>query len=221
MFNRIIKLAALALFLGAAGFNAYAYDDGDFQIWHTEAQDIGIGKGTKFTMEEEWRFGDDARELFYQHYEWGVVYGFDRRLDLGFNYRQVYDKYKHKFREENRPHVNAIAKLDIWKFRFEDRNRLEYRHFRYKEDSVRYRNKFTLKYPFDFRTIKAAPYLSDEIFVSSDGTGFNRNRFYSGLETGLTKYVKTDIFYLLQSSRVSGSKWRAANVLGMKLKIIF
>ena len=206
--KNIVKLKVLIfLCLGAGNLRAFAYDNGDFQIWHTESQEVGIGKATRLTQEQEWRFGGYASELYYQHYEWGVVWGFDKRLDIGLNYRQIYDKYKHKWREENRPHANATVKLDLWGFKFDDRNRIEYRHFRYKNDFIRYRNKFTLKYPFDFRSIKIAPYTSDEIFISSNATGFNENRFYSGLELGLTKYVKADIYYLLRSSKIAGDKW--------------
>jgi len=221
MLKSAVRLAVLVFCLGMAGFNAYAYDNGDFQMWHTENQDLKIGKDTKFTMEEEWRWGGDASELYYQHYDWGVVYGFDKRLDIGLNYRQVYEKDKKKWKEENRPHVNATVKLDLWKFKFEDRNRLEYRHFRYKDDFIRYRNRVMLKYPFDFKTIKIAPYISDEMFIASNATGFNENRFYSGLEFGLTKYVKADIYYLMRCQRKIGDKWSEMNVLGTKLKIAF
>jgi len=219
VFKNMVKLVVLVLFLAMGSLNAYAYDRGDFQIWHTENQEVGIGKGTKVTQEEEWRFGENASEFYRQHYDWGVVYGFDKRLDIGFNYRQVYEKIKRKWMEENRPHVNATVKLDIWKLKFEDRNRLEYRHFRHKDDFIRYRNKFTLKYPFDFKTIKVAPYTSDEIFVASNGTGFNENRFYAGIEFGLTKYAKCDVYYMLKENKVKDDKWAFANVLGMKMKI--
>ena len=221
MFRGLVKPIFLVLCLTAAGTRAYAYQNGDFQIWHTEGQEAEIGKATKITQEEEWRFGESATEFYYQHYDWGVAYAFDKRLELGLNYRQVYERVKAKWMEENRPHANAIIKLDIWKFRFEDRNRLEYRHFRYKYDFIRYRNRFMLKYPFDFKTIKIAPYLSDEIFIASNSTGLNENRFYSGIEFGLTKYVKADIYYMMRSTRGTGDKWSEANVLGTKLKVSF
>jgi hypothetical protein len=89
------------------------------------------------------------------------------------------------------------------------------------EDIQRYRNSFVLKYPFEFHTIKIAPYTSDEIFVSSDGTGFNQNRFQSGLELELTKYVKADISYMMQQARGKNDKWSEANVLWTKSKVAF
>lgn len=77
-------------------------------------------------------------------------------------------------------------------YRFDDRTRIEYRRFRFKDDLIRYRNKFTLKLPLDVAKIKVSPYSSDEIFIASDSTEFNKNRFSSGLEFELTKYVKME-----------------------------
>lgn len=218
MAKKILFFTALA---ASIAFNAYAYENGDFQIWNTDQQNVAVTRNVKFAMEQEFRFGENASEFYYQHYEWGAVFGFDKMLDIAFCYRLILGKYKHKWREEDRPHVNATLKFDLWKFKFEDRNRLEYRHFRYKDDFVCYRNKFALKLPFDFKKMKVSPYASEEIFIASNATGFNENRFSSGVEFGLTKYVKADIYYMFKSNRVKGDKWNSANVLGAKCKIAF
>jgi len=201
--------------------NAYAYDNGDFQIWNTDYQNVEVTKDVKLAMEQEFRFGENASEFYYQHYEWGAVFGFSKMLDIALCYRLVLDKYKHKWREENQPNVNATFKYDLWKFKLDDRNRIEYRHFRFKEDSVRYRNKFGIKLPLDFMKIKVSPYVTDEIFITSDSTGFNENRLSQGIEFGLTKYVKADIYYMIKSNRIKNDKWNNANVLGTKIKIAF
>jgi hypothetical protein len=52
----------------------------------------------------------------------------------------------------------------------------------------------------------------------NEGT-FNRNRLYSGFGLSLTKNLKGEIYYLLQSTK--GSSWADANVLGTKLKLLF
>ena len=207
--------------LVAMSVNAYAYDNGDFQIWNTDYQDIKVKKDVKLSMEQEFRFGENASEFYYQHYDWGVVFGFAKMLDLALGYRLTLEKFKHKWRTEDQPNVNATLKFDLWKFKIDDRNRIEYRHFRFKEDSVRYRNKFGIKLPLDILKMNVAPYASDEIFISSDSTGFSENRFSSGIEFGLTKYVKADIYYMFKSNRIKDDKWNSANVLGTKIKIAF
>ena len=215
-----IAVILVAIFFLAAG-QVRAYDSGDFQIWNSNGEEVKIYKGVKFAMEQEFRYGNNATELFYQHYDFGFVYGFDKSLDIGLFYRQVFEWNTKKWLESDEPNANATVKLDMWKFKFEDRNRIEYRHFRFAPDQVRYRNRFMLKYPVDFKTMAIAPYTSDEIFVVSNGRGFNQNRFQSGLEIGLTKYVKADISYMLQSLRGKDNKWYVANVLWLKGKIAF
>jgi len=221
MVKNAVRSIILILCLAVVGFNACAYQDGDFQIWNSNGQDVKIGKATKFTLEEEFRYGETATELFYQHYDWGFAWAFDEAFELALGYRLIYERYKRKWLESDEPYTNLTWKQDIWKFKFDDRNRIEYRHFRYAPDHIRYRNKFTLKYPFDFKGMKIAPYTSDEIFVSSNGRGFNQNRFQSGLEIELNKYVKFDVSYMLQSVRGKGDKWYEANVLWLKNKIAF
>lgn len=221
MIKKIAIAAALLMLTTTASSVARAYEDGDFQIWNSNAEEIRIGKDTKLAMEQEFRYGEDATELFYQHYDWGFIFAFDKRLEIQPGYRLVYERVKRKWMESDEPYVNITAKLDIWKFKLEDRNRIEYRHFRFVPDQIRYRNRFLLKYPMEFRKMTVAPYTSDEIFVSSNGTGWNQNRFESGLEFGLTKHARASVSYMLQSIKGKNDKWYEANVLWLRGKISF
>ncbi|MCU0651433.1 MAG: DUF2490 domain-containing protein [Candidatus Omnitrophica bacterium] len=199
----------------------YAYDDGDFQIWHTEAQEMEINQKWKVAANQEFRWGDDASELYYQHYELGLVYALNKNLDLGLNYRQILERdSKKKFRQENMPNIYGTLKWSLFGFKFDDRNRLEYRNFETKNAIWRYRNKFNVKLPWKFTRFEIQPYLADEIFINFNSTGFNRNRFYSGFGISLTKNLKGEIYYLLQSTDSSGT-WIKANVLGSKFKLVF
>jgi len=219
--NNIKKRLLIIISAMAIGIDAYAYDNGDFQIWNTDYQDIKVIKDVRLLMEQEFRFGGDASEFYHQHYEWGAAFGFDKMLDIAFCYRLILSKNKNKWREEDEPSINATLKFDLWKFKIDNRNRIEYRHFRFREDSVRYRNKLGIKFPFDFMKMKVSPYAADEIFIDSDSTGLNENRLFSGIEFGLTKYAKADIYYMLKSNRIKDHKWNNANVLGTKIKIAF
>lgn len=217
--TKFLTWVLFAMVLVAAKF-AYAYDDGDFQVWHTEVQEKEINGVSRIALEEEIRLGDNGGNLFYHHYDLGYSYDVNKHFTLGVNYRQVYEKKNGNFKIENRPHINATVKGDIFGFKCDDRNRLEYRHFAYQEDSWRYRNKFTVKFPWKFTRLGIQPYVSDEIFLNLNGIELNRNRFYAGFGFSLLKNVKSEVFYLLQSSKSSG-KWTDANVLGTKLKLIF
>lgn len=214
-----LKIAFIILLFMITGL-VYAYDDGDFQIWNTEVEELKINKSLKIALEEEFRFGDNANEFYYHHYDAGLVYDLNKYFNLGVGYRHIYEKKKGKFKVENEPYWCAILFWALAGFKFDSRSRLEYRHFDYQKDSWRYRNKFTVKLPWKFTTLEIQPFLSDEIFVDFNGMDLNRNRFYSGLGFILTKNIKGEIYYLLQSSKGSGN-WSDANVLGTKLKVLF
>ena len=214
---RKVVFVVIGLVLAA---KVYAYDDGDFQIWNTESQEFKANQESKITLEEEFRWGDDAGDFYYHHYDAGFVYSLNKYLDLGVNYRQAYEKKKGKFKEENTPHLNATLKYEFYGFKLDDRNRIEYRYFDYQTDTWRYRNKFTIKFPWKLTKFEIQPYLADEIFVESDNGSLNKNRLYFGFGFSLAKKIKGEVYYLLQSSKSSGL-WADANVLGTKLKLVF
>ena len=214
-----LKVAVVTLALITTNL-VYAYDDGDFQIWHTDAQEIKINKEFRLAFEEEFRWGDNANDFYYHHYDAAFIYGVNKYFDVGLGYRQIYEKKKGEFKEENQPNIIAAVKWELLGYKLEDRSRLEYRHYDYQTDFWQYRNKFTMKLPWKFTRIEIQPYLADEIFLNLDGIDLNRNRFYSGLSLVIFKDLKAEIYYLFQVSKSSG-KWTDANVLGTKIKCLF
>jgi hypothetical protein len=199
----------------------YAYDDGDFQVWNTETEELKINSDAKIALEQEFRWGGSAKELYYQHYDLGFFYNLQKYLNVGAGYRHVLSKSRGKFLIENEPYVTATLLWDLGGFKFDDRSRLEYNHFDYKDDTGRYRNKFTVKAPWKFTALEIQPYLSDEIFILfDDSQKLNTNRFSVGLGMTITKNLKGEIYYMLQDTKNFG-KWTDINVLGTKLKLSF
>jgi len=200
----------------------FAYDDEGFQWWSTAGVSYDINKDWKVTFEEEFRLGDDGGHLYYHHSDLGFVYkSLADWIDLGFNYRGVFEKdSKGEWRQENRPHLNITLKGKLFDLDLSDRSRFEYRDRENKKDLWRYRNKFTVKLPLELTKFKLQPYLADEVFINFDEEGYNRNRLYSGASFKLSKNLEGNIFYLWQSSR-SGGDWKDINVLGVGLKYHF
>lgn len=217
MREKILIAIGLILLLSV---NSYAYKDGDFQVWNTETEEFKINKDAKIAFEEEFRWGGSAKEFYYQHYDVGFFYNLQKYLNVGAGYRHVLSKSKGKFLVENEPYITATLLWDVAGFKFDDRSRLEYNHFDYKDDTWRYRNKITAKFPWKFTKFEIQPYLSDEIFILfDDSQRLNTNRFSSGLGISFTRNLKGEIYYMLQSSK--SSKWTDVNVLGTKLKLSF
>lgn len=202
---------------------AYSYDDHDFQVWNTDTQELKINKKLKVALEEEFRWGDNANIFYYHHYDLSAMFTVNKYLSVGGGYRHIYELKNGKFKLENDPFMVATIAVEGYGFSLESRNRMEYRHFDYQDDSWRYRNKFTLKFPWKFTRLEIQPYIADEIFVVfGEGikSDMNQNRLSAGFGVKLTKNIKAELYYMLVSSK-SSDIWKDSNVLGTKIKLNF
>ena len=212
-------LAAGIMILAAV--NAYGYPDGDFQIWHTEGQSVSLKDRTKLAFEEEFRYGNDASEFFYHHYDVGLSYDVNKNLSTKIAYRQIYAGEKGKFKPEFQPNINVTPKYEFYGFKIEDNNRFDLKLFDdNRTDGVEYRNKLLIKAPWKLPPLKIEPYVSNEIFVDLNGVAWRRNRFSAGITFDLVKSLKGDIYYMLEDAKKSG-KWTSANILGLKANLAF
>jgi len=219
MKNKVFLAAALTSVISI--FNCHAFDDGDFQCWNNAVISWKANKDWRITLDEEFRFGDDGNSFYYRHSDLGLTYsGFAEWVDIGINYRHIFEKKSTGWKEENRPHLNATLKWKLCDFSFSNRARFEYRNREDAEEYWRYRNKFAIKLPFKLTKFEIQPYIADEIFYDFDQERLNRNRFYGGLNFKLAKNLKAEIYYLWQSSE-KNDKWNDLYILGTKLKIYF
>ena len=208
---------------GIPGESCCAFDDGDFQYWSAAGGSFEINPDWGCSFEEEFRFGDDAGELYYHHSDLGFIYkGFADWLDLGINYRQVFERTdsEGEWKQENRPHLNVTLKGQLFGLNVSDRSRFEYRDREDKNDLWRYRNKVTIKLPLELTALKLKPYLADEVFVPLDDDNIAKNRVYAGVSFQMLENMTGEVFYVWQSSRAPGD-WNDINVLGTRLKFRF
>lgn len=220
-----ISFMLIGLVIMLAG-RVYAYDNHDFQIWNTDSEELKINKKAKIVLEQEFRWGNNASEFFYQHYDLGFFYDVTKWLNVGGGYRQIYELYRNKnytkWNTDNDPYLTMTFSGDVKGFKLVNRSRMEFNDYEYKTDFWRYRNKTDLKLPWKFTKFEIQPYVSDEVFLVFGGlpNQFNQNRFSAGLAFNITKNLKGEIYYMLQS--VKGTDvWVDANVLGTKIKLLF
>ncbi|MBL7156972.1 MAG: DUF2490 domain-containing protein [Candidatus Omnitrophica bacterium] len=215
--RKIIGLILAILFFSNYSF---AFDDGDFQYWNAETIAWKASEDWKVSLDEIFRFGDNAGTLYYEHSEIGTTYsGLSSWLDIKMGYRQAFSIKKDRWKYENMPNASVTIKLDMLNLNFTDRNKIEYRNIQDKDDNWRYRNKFTVTLP-KLTSFEIQPYVADEIFVDLSEGEFNRNRLYAGASLKLIKNLKFDLYYLLQTSK-SKKDWINYNIIGTKLKISF
>lgn len=199
---------------------AFAYDSGDWQFWNTENIKGEISERCNVSMEEEFRFGDSMKELYYQHTDIGIGYELVKWFPLSVNYRHIYEKGLEEWKNEKRPYISGTVKWNWKDLKFEDKNRFEYRIKSNKKDTKRYRNKLSIKFPLKWSKFEVQPYVSDEIFVDIPECTLTRNRIYAGFNSKLMNHIKTDIFYLYQASK-KDRNWPGYNVVGAKIKFYF
>lgn len=212
---------AIGSFLAIFLCNCYAFDDGDFQYWNSESISVKLDKNWRIELSEEFRFGDGAGYFYYQHSDLGLTYSdLFEWLDVGVNYRLLFEEKNDDWQYESRPHLNATLKYEINGLKLSDKNRFEYRDKEKSEDGWRYRNMFTIKFPLKLTQFEIQPYVADEIFIDFNEKKFNRNRFYGGLDCKIFKDSKIEIYYLWQNSE-KNDRWSDIHVLGTKLKLSF
>lgn len=202
--------------------SALAFENGDFQYWNSESLTWKVNKDWSASLEEEFRFGDNSGTLYYQHSDLGATYsGLAKWLDIGINYRQIFDIKKDNWDIEHRPHLNGTVKFDLYGFGLSNRSRFEYRIIEHKDDELRYRNKSTIKLQ-KFTQFEIQPYIADEIFIDFDIGELNKNRTYFGFSFKVLKNLKAELFYLFQSDKKKDKdKWTSYNILGTKVKLQF
>ncbi len=213
-----LVVMGVVLFLAV---NAYAYDDGDFQVWNTDVEEMQLKKDLKLAFEQEFRWGDNVKEFYYQHYDIGIFYNLNKYWNAGGGYRHILNKTRGKFLVENQPYVAVTFSNQFAGFKYDDRSRFEYNHFDYKDDTWKYRNKLTIKAPWKFTKLEFQPFVADEIFILfDDGQRLSENRSTAGLAVSITKNLKGEIYYMFRTVK-TGVKWIDTNVFGTKLKLVF
>lgn len=149
--------------------------------------------------------------------------GFDLLLNKNFNFSPTYvyvaaqpgrghKDFEHRIRFD----LGYSKKFEH--FSIKDRNRIEYRVRNFREDSVRYRNKFTFSVPVHRNGKELfAAFIADEPYYDFTAKHWSRNDLSLGISKKLTDKLSADFFYLWRHNR-SGSP---ANVhaVGVNLKV--
>ena len=220
----LVMMAVLAL-LGSVCLGA------DFELWTVAGIRWDPNDDWRFTFQEAFRFDEEGGELYYRHTDAGATYrGFAKWLDVSLRYRGVFGTARdNDGHVENRPYLQTNIKGKLFGFHLSNRNRIEYRDRKIRDDLWRYRAMFTINEPFERMSPnrrrrfedKIRPYISDELFFDLGSGGYNRNRLYGGLSCLLQERVAWNVYYLWQSSRSSG-RWEGdLNVLGTTITFLF
>jgi hypothetical protein len=201
---------------------AYAYDNHDFQVWNTDVEEFKPNKSSRLIFEQEFRWGNNAGDFYYQHYDIGYAYILSKYFNLGGGFRYIKEKKSGVFKDESEPYFLALAYWKLAGFDFSDRTRIEYRYFDYQVNQWRFRNKLDIKFPWKFTRFQIQPLIAEEFFFRFNGIDWNENRLYAGFGFNIIKNLKGELTYMWRTQKSANvCTWNDTNVLSAKLKLAF
>lgn len=230
--NKLTSRSALVVLLTFFFFstpNAQTLPDSDFQVWNETTFVVPVIK----KKDKSGKDYDKLSLLFLGAIRLGQnrLYpaelragaGFDLKLDKYWSFSPTY-VYRRGEPIRNRKEFEHRLRFDLtvgdkWKhFSIKDRSRIEYRIRNSRDDSVRYRNKFTFAFPVRHKGNEIfSPYVHDEVYYDLTAREFSTNEISAGISRKLSKNVSTDIFWLRRD--FSSGHIRFLNAVGANLKI--
>jgi hypothetical protein len=228
MFFKSNKLRAILASLAFLPFFSCAAGD-DLLYWVDFLAEFRLHKKVKLKADQGLWYTDDrlymeetTLMLELSVFSWLSIAAGDRVVDRKYDES---DKWRWKY--EHRPMLDVILKQELWGFRFDWRNRLEYRDKEAtRRNYLRYRGRLRARTPWEWTDWRISPYASIEAFVEDKpGLGknemFNRSRLLFGMSMRPAKHTTLSLFYMLQQERSGDSGWHPFHVPGMELKFEF
>ena len=182
----------------------------DLQWWNRITIQKNLGQKTKAYLDEEFRIGDDIGELYFHRTNFGIRHDLSSRFYYSVDYWYSTQIKGNTRIEEHKPHFSIAIRSALRPFRFEIRNRLEWRMIEHAERS--WRNRVRLKATLNEAGISLKPYIADELFILLDEKEIDQNRIYLGATIALPGPFSLDCYYLLDMK--NRDTWIQDHVIG-------
>ena len=237
--KRILRgLAGGVLLCGSA---AWAYDDGDWQLFLKAEAGGKTECGLEPKVEQELRYGDDMSEYYYTETYLSLGYKVTDWFKPVLGFAQIYErvntaryqesgeaysqKSDHYWKQEQNPRLDLYFSTKLKDWGLEDRVRMEYRNKDDAANYMRYRNRIRVKSPWEWTSVKLNPYVAWEMNYEDDSDKeasdrLNRHRLYAGMGAKLGKQWKGGAYYMYEDNKKAG-EWTHLNVLGLELAASF
>jgi hypothetical protein len=188
----------------------------DFQLWVMADVRKSISPCLEFEFQSEYRFGNDASELFLYYFQAQMVYSPKEWLAIAPGYRQQETKLLGEWFSSYAPLADVSFTFCLGKTKVVDRSRFQYFINEGRSDVWVYRHRDA----FFFRPVgEIHPYLFEEIFFA-EARGFVQNRLEVGAYVPLRGKGRLFGGYLLRHQKFE-SEWRAAHILHFMLLVAF
>lgn len=217
----------ILLLFSVLAFSAVASDN--IQYWVDFQFEAHLMERLKLKGEQEFWYDDDR--LFLEEtifllevdvFDWLSIAAGDRLVD-----HKEFKDGKLRWCYEHRPTLDVIFKHTYEGFRFDWRNRFEYRDKEAtRRNYLRYRGRFRVRTPWEWTDWKISPYASWEMYIEDKpglgkGEMFNKSRSLMGLAMYPMDHMQVSLFYLLLHERHDDSGWKPIHVPGIEVKFEF
>lgn len=234
--NKII----LSFFLLLFSTNIFSQaPERDTQFWHetsvsfspckTKNCDIKFLENLSGFVNGTFRVGRNVSHPIDERIGGGIEMKFNKYFTFSPSYLyRAGQPFRGRKEYEHRVRFDATVENKWEKFSLKNRNRIEYRIRHSRDDSVRYRNKTTLKIPITNKEGDeiVSPFVADEPFYDFREKKWTRNEFSAGISKDFKgkffgaekdKKITLEFFYMLQNNR--GNSFKYVNIFGANLKI--
>ena len=222
IYLKLIHIFILATIILTFSRPLYAYNDNDFQYWPQVGLKASLAKRWKLTADTQFRFGNNASDLYNTFAEVGGKYAPYDFFSAGLSFRYSYTKGSNgtlTAHSEYRPIIIGWLSHDFGPVKLVDRSRFEYRATEIFPNTWWYRNRLDIILPIILQSVELRPYIANEIFVNlTDGT-FPQNRLYAGFRFSIVENFETDFYY--NRFFLKANKWKAYNVFGTIFRLVF
>ncbi len=214
--SRKVVLAAAVLALAPMG-RAQVNADGDWQFWTHERATVKITDNVKGSVGAMFRFGDDMSDLWYQHYDAGVVFKTTKWLSIMPNYRLKMVKLDKltggEWKNIHNPSLNFIFSHKLGKVKLKNNCRFSYWNYDSefgRDDLLYYRNILRVAGPA-LTKAKISPYVQEDFFFNTDIGQVDRNRLSTGLLVGKWGVVTPKLYVMWQTYNGAGLETGSSN----------
>jgi len=219
-----VKKWVLLFLLSPLSLLAFPFDDGDFQIWNTDAITLRLSPRSSFYGDIEFRYGDDVHKLYYKHIHLQLDWILNRYLTLTPGFRFIWFRLDDKWLKENDPLLQlTLFLVNTKSLVISNRNWFQYRNLPKElggKHRILYRNRLLLLFPWQMGRSQVNPYVSNEIFVQKDW-GFFENRAKIGVLIPRSERAYFDFYYMYLSIKNLEREWVQANVFGAGVQFYF
>ncbi|MDF7823182.1 DUF2490 domain-containing protein [Pontiellaceae bacterium B12227] len=163
-------------------------------------------------------FRDDFSELYFWYADAGLAYSFAPAWRAELAFRHAEWDFGGGWLQEERPMLNLDWFGNVKGVKLNNRARVEYRHYTWRKDDWRFRNRFRAEFPWKLAGI--SPFIEEELFYGYNRGAIEMNWLSAGVQYKPAKRVKLKVGYRWIAIR-AGNEWENRNQLVTGLALFF